>query len=364
MNREMEQGSPTPWLDRLGGLAVPEEKRLAGRVAGALYLVGAATALTLLTLPHVERTHPGLVAVIALIGAVWGVACLTVVPWERAPSLVPHLSCAAGFPIAIAVVASTGGATSPARFYGLFILVYAAYFYAPREAVPYVAGVMAMHLVPLFYDASAVKGGFVAELIVLIPSYAVLGGLLIAGKAVLVSLRDHADTLAHRDALTGLANRRALMEALERHVGGRRQREDLGLVLLDLDNFKDANTHFGHQGGDRVIAASAKGLSAAARDTDVVARLGGDEFAVLALDIDESELRELAERLVAAVRDAVAGLGMPGLRLTASAGYACTPRDATDVQGLIAAADGAMRTAKLVGKNCATAPLRVAPVAI
>src|SRR6185503_8611383 len=73
MNREMEQGSPTPWLDRLGGLAVPEEKRLAGRVAGALYLVGAVTALTLLTLPHVERTHPVLVATVALLGAVWGI---------------------------------------------------------------------------------------------------------------------------------------------------------------------------------------------------------------------------------------------------------------------------------------------------
>jgi len=226
--------------------------------------------------------------------------------------------------------------------------------------VPYVLGVIVLAARPLAYDPAATSGAYLAEVIVLAPSYAVLGGLLIAGKAVLVSLRDHADTLAHRDALTGLANRRALMEALERHVGGRRHREHLGLVLLDLDNFKDANTHFGHQGGDRVIAAAARGLSAAARDTDVVARLGGDEFAVLALDVTEDDLRELAERLIAAVRDVVDALGMPGLHLTASAGYACTPRDANAVEGLIAAADGAMRTAKLVGKDCVTAPLRIA----
>ncbi|HEY3020128.1 MAG TPA: GGDEF domain-containing protein [Solirubrobacteraceae bacterium] len=356
----MTGGAQASWLDRLGGLAISEERRLAGRIAGALYLIGAGTALTMLVLPHVERSHWPVVVALALAGALWGVACLTVVPWERAPSAVSHLSTFAGFPIAITVVAATGGASSPARFYGLFIVIYAAYFYGPREAMPYVAGVMAMQMLPLAYDGSATAGAYLAETVVLAPTYAVLGALLIAGKSVLVRLRDDATALAHRDPLTGLANRRALMETLERHVGGRRSREHLGLVLLDLDNFKDVNTTFGHQGGDRALAAAGHGLLGAARESDVVARLGGDEFAVVALDLDEPALRELAERLVAAVRSAFDDLALPGVRVTASAGYAGTPADATTVEGLIGVADAAMRTAKLVGKDCAAPPLRLA----
>src|SRR4051812_38360371 len=278
----MSRGGRT-WLDRLGGLAISEERRLAGRMAGALYLVGAGTALTLLVLPHVPRDHWPVLVACSLFGLAWGTACLTVIRWETCKPLLSHFSSSMGFPLTIAAVAATGGASSPARFYGLFILVYAAYFYAPREAVPYVAGVVAMHAVPLVYDPTAAAGGYLAQFILMAPSYVVLGGLLIMGKAVLVELRDHATALAHRDSLTGLANRRALMDVLERHAGGRRTRERLGLVLLDLDNFKDVNTHFGHQGGDRVIAAAAQGLLSAARDSDVVARLGGDEFAVVAL---------------------------------------------------------------------------------
>src|SRR2546423_4100246 len=177
------------WLDRLGGLAISEERRLAGRMAGALYLVGAGTALTLLVLPDVPRSHWYVIVACSLIGLAWGTACLTVIDWQRASAPLSHLSSSMGFPLTIAAVAATGGASSPARFYGLFILVYAAYFYAPREAVPYVAGVVAMHAVPLVYDPGA--PGSLAEFIVMAPSYNVLGLLLIAGKAVLVELRDH-----------------------------------------------------------------------------------------------------------------------------------------------------------------------------
>jgi diguanylate cyclase (GGDEF)-like protein len=355
----MPEGAHVSWLDRLGGLTISDERRLAGTAAGVLYLVGAATALTLLALPHVERSHWPVVLAFALTGGTWGVACLTVVPWERARPWVWHLSASAGFPVAISVVAATGGASSPARFYGLFILVYAAYFFQARAALAYTGGVIAMHVIPLLYDTSAPAAGYVAELVVLVPSFAVLGCLLIAGKVVLVRLRDEAHLLAHRDPLTGLANRRALMEALDLHIGGRRARAGVGLVLLDLDNFKDANTQFGHQAGDRVLAAVAQGLVGASRETDLVARLGGDEFAVVALDVDDATLRDLAERFVVAVRGAVGALAMPGLKITASAGFAGTPGDATDVEGLISVADRAMRGAKVVGKDCATAPLRL-----
>src|SRR3954451_10462288 len=228
--------------ERGWGLAISEERRLAGRVAGGMYLVAAFTATLLLFLPRVEPGSPPVIVVTAAFGLVWGVLCLTLVPWERAHPLVSHFSTSMGFPASIAVVAATGGAQSPARYYGLFILVYAAYFYSSREAWPYVLAVVAMYALPLTYDHGTVAAGYLAEVVVLGPSYIVLGALLIAGKKVLVSLREEAHALSLRDPLTGLDNRRALMDELARHLGGRRGRERVGLVLLDLDNFKDANT--------------------------------------------------------------------------------------------------------------------------
>src|SRR3954469_3798841 len=342
---------------RLSGLAISEERRLAGLVAGGMYLVATATALLLLVLPHVDIGSWQIVVASAAFGLVWGPICLFVIPWERARPAVSHFSSSMGFPASIAVVAATGGASSPGRFYGLFILVYAAYFYPAREAGLYTAGVIAMYALPLAYDAGAASGPFLAEVIVIAPLYAVLGALLVAGKAVLVSLREEARTLALRDPLTGLENRRSLMETLDRHLGGRRVRDGIGLIMLDLDNFKDANTRFGHQAGDRVLAATAEGLRGAARDTDVVARLGGDEFAIVAFDIGDEELRTLADRMLDAVRHAHASLAFDGLTLTASAGWARTVRDARSVEELVGVADGALRAAKRIGKDRARGPL-------
>ena len=348
--------APSRWLT---GLAVSEERVLAGRVAGALYLVGAATALALLVLPAVAVTDPALVVAIAAAGAVWGVACLTVVPWRRASPLVSHLSTAAGFPVAAIAMAVTGGSTSPARFYLLFILVYATYFYPRREAIPYVAACVATLALPLAYGTG--HAAYAAELIVIVPTYAVLGALLVGGKGVLVDLRDRADDLARRDALTGLANRRALMAALERLAdqsprGGAR----FGLVLLDLDDFKAANTRFGHPGGDAVLEGTAAALRGASLDADVVARLGGDEFAVVVGHPASESMDAVCARLLDAIREAVV-LGAAGaMRVTASAGWACHPADARSVEALVAAADGAMRAAKRDGKDRWLAPASAA----
>src|SRR4051812_25402372 len=89
------------WLDRLGGLAISEERRLAGRMAGALYLVGAVTALMLLVLPHVPREHWPVVVACSALGFVWGTACLTVINWESVKPVVSHLSSSMGFPLTI-----------------------------------------------------------------------------------------------------------------------------------------------------------------------------------------------------------------------------------------------------------------------
>jgi len=96
------------------------------------------------------------------------------------------------------------------------------------------------------------------------------------------SQSDEMTQLAHTDPLTGLANRRYLVEQLQREFDrARRYQRPLSLIYLDLDGFKSINDHFGHMFGDEVLRSTALAMSAVLRSTDLLARIGGDEFAVL-----------------------------------------------------------------------------------
>jgi diguanylate cyclase (GGDEF)-like protein len=329
-----------------------EERALGGRLAGTLYVTGAITATSMLLVPGVETRHWRIMLVLAAVGLAWALACFTLIPWERASPLVSHFSCALGFPITAIAVASTGGAASPAVFYLLFIVGYCAYFYRRREAVPYLFACIAVHSLPLVYDPQAVSEGLVAQLIILGPTYLLLGGLIIAGKERLVELRDEARRLSLADPLTGLANRRALIDLLESSTAGGRASDPVGLVLVDLDGFKEANTLYGHPGGDTALVAAAGALATAARQQDMVARLGGDEFAIVARGLNAERLDGLAKRVLAAVRAAGASLTeLPGYELRCSVGSALYPDDARDVDELVAIADVCMRGAKATGKD-------------
>jgi diguanylate cyclase (GGDEF)-like protein len=252
------------------------------------------------------------------------------------------------------IVASTGGADSPARFCMFFLLVYAAYFYPRHDAVPYVLGCVAVALVPLLYDGQAVGHGYIAEVIVVCPVYVTLGLLIIKGKALLVSLRERAEALALLDPLTDLPNRRAMLEWLAAET----ERESpTGLILIDLDGFKDVNTAHGYPAGDAVLRETAARLRRAVRADDVVARLGGDEFAVLAPVATPEAMRTLADRALDCLRD----LRHADVRVTASVGWVIYPNDAPTVDDLIAAADFCLRGAKLTGKNRVLSALDWAP---
>ena len=331
-------------MKRLRALDIGEERELAGRVAGLLYLTAAVTVCALLLVPGIPNRHWQWVLALGALSVIWGMAALFVIQWQRAHPLVSHFSSFAGFPMVAAAMAATGGAQSPARFYLLFTVVYCAYFYRPQEATPYVAGCIATLFVPLFYDNDAVDAGYIGELIVVCPTYAALGAIVMSGRRVLVDLSRH-------DPLTGVANRRALHELLDRHVGGTRPTDHLGLLVIDLDEFKDVNTLHGHPGGDRVLCCTAEALTSTVRHGDLVARLGGDEFAVVALQADELGMNALAARVNAALREAGERLALEGIRLTASSGWALYPAHARTVDDLIAAADLGLRVAKTSGKD-------------
>ncbi|MFM7312776.1 MAG: GGDEF domain-containing protein [Cyanobium sp.] len=123
------------------------------------------------------------------------------------------------------------------------------------------------------------------------------------------------------DGLTGLANRRSWDEAIQREEG-RRQRYGhvYGILVVDLDGFKQVNDQLGHAVGDAVLKNAAEAMRAVVRDTDLLARVGGDEFTVLSLDPTSRGLDELVSRL----RDA---LEQAGIR--ASIGFAMSAPQAT-----------------------------------
>jgi diguanylate cyclase (GGDEF)-like protein len=329
-----------------------EERALGGRLAGTLYVTGAITAAAMLAIPGVETQHWRIMVALAAVGLAWALACFFLIPWERASPLVSHFSCALGFPITAIAVASTGGAASPAVFYLLFIVGYCGYFYRRREAVPYLLACIVVHALPLAYDPDAVREGLVAQLLILGPTYLLLGGLIIIGKERLVELREEARRLSLADPLTGLANRRALIDLLETATAGGLAPDPVGLVLVDLDGFKEANTMYGHPGGDTALIATAGALRSAARGEDMVSRLGGDEFAIVARGLSADALEGLARRVLAAVRAAGERLDdMPAYELRCSVGSALYPTDARDVDELVATADLCMRGAKATGKD-------------
>jgi diguanylate cyclase (GGDEF)-like protein/PAS domain S-box-containing protein len=159
--------------------------------------------------------------------------------------------------------------------------------------------------------------------------------------------------LADHDPLTGLLNRRRLMEQLDHEVAAVHRYGGSGaLLLLDLDDFKYVNDSLGHAAGDELIVRSTEQLAQRLRDTDTLARLGGDEFAVILPHVDESQARDVAAGLLVALRGATSPSHGHARRLTASIGIALF-REGGEVPSsaeLLVQADTAMYDAKETGR--------------
>jgi diguanylate cyclase (GGDEF)-like protein len=158
---------------------------------------------------------------------------------------------------------------------------------------------------------------------------------------------------ATRDALTGLWNRAAILDLLDRELArGRRESRSVSVILGDVDHFKRINDTLGHLAGDRVLRQVARRLSEALRPYDTVGRYGGEEFLVVLPGCDAPDATGLAERLrrhVAA--EPVDGEGGP-VAVTLSLGIAVWDGTATaDATELLQTADEALYRAKETGRN-------------
>jgi diguanylate cyclase (GGDEF)-like protein len=164
-------------------------------------------------------------------------------------------------------------------------------------------------------------------------------------------LRDLSSELEHKafhDPLTGLANRLLFMDrvahALSRRTG------TVGLLYIDLDDFKTINDTLGHDAGDELLRETARRLRQTLRAADTPSRLGGDEFAVMVLDLEDASVRVVAERVLAALREPFMLAGRE-VRVYASLGVALAASGTTGADDLLKNADVAMYVSKHGGKR-------------
>lgn len=161
--------------------------------------------------------------------------------------------------------------------------------------------------------------------------------------------------LAHFDQLTNLPNRLLFMDRLTKALAeAKRNTSLLGLLFIDLDNFKNFNDSLGHGFGDQILIAVANRLMSCAREIDTVARLSGDEFVMIIEDIDNQEdLNLVCKRILDSMKLPWEVLGH-NVFLTASIGTSIYPSDSTESNELILKADAAMYEAKRNGRNTNT----------
>jgi diguanylate cyclase (GGDEF)-like protein len=241
-----------------------------------------------------------------------------------------------------------GGRVAPYHEIYLFQIIGTALMHPPRRFALFVAAVVAAGFAPAVYAPSTARVGEIATEQFL---WVGLGVFLLlfmrrvrAQRVELKQVGDEASQLARVDPLTGLGNRRAFDEALERELAeARADGRAVRLLVADLNDFKEINDVHGHLAGDHCLRAAAEALRATVRSGDGCFRWGGDEFAVIAGPASADDAAALAARIERAVAGAChAPTGRP---LSIACGHAAVDGAATPTEA-IAAADAALLALK------------------
>jgi diguanylate cyclase (GGDEF)-like protein/putative nucleotidyltransferase with HDIG domain len=247
----------------------------------------------------------------------------------------------------------SGDSTSGYALFYVWVGLYVFYFPVSRaDAAINVLWAFVNYGVVIAITPAAPGGAFNTD----VHHFVITAGTLITAATLLTYLRIRVERLMRRltdaartDALTGLPNRVALHEALERELErGRPEERPTSLLIFDIDRFKRINDRYGVSEGDRVVRRVASLLEESTRIMDVVARSGGEEFAIVLPETDQHRAFLFAEELLDRVRKEFTA---PQIELTASIGVATSPGHADDLAGLMAASDGALHAAKALGRD-------------
>jgi diguanylate cyclase (GGDEF)-like protein/putative nucleotidyltransferase with HDIG domain len=225
--------------------------------------------------------------------------------------------------------------------------LYAAYFFSPRDAAAQLGFMAAGYLTVLLASVrvEAVPAAWLTLVGILFPS----AGMLRAVRDGVTQLVTRLSEAALTDTLTGLKNRLALDQELHAEVE-RALREDkpLSLVIGDLDYFKSVNDRLGHRAGDEALVRAGQVLLRHRRAGDSIARTGGEEFTILLPGASGHEAYLVSERMRAAVEREFEG---DPARLTFSFGIATYPEHGRTADSVLEAADQALYAAKALGRN-------------
>ncbi|WP_312626652.1 cyclic di-GMP phosphodiesterase [Scandinavium sp.] len=155
--------------------------------------------------------------------------------------------------------------------------------------------------------------------------------------------------LANTDTITGLPNRNAINDMIAEEITGRGENQ-VGIVYLDLDNFKKVNDAYGHMFGDQLLQSVALSILSCLEEGQTLARLGGDEFIILATNTSQGSLEAMASRILTRLRDPFR-IGLIEVYTGCSLGISLAPQHGNDRESLIRNADTAMYTAKEGGRG-------------
>ncbi|HEY5261835.1 MAG TPA: diguanylate cyclase [Solirubrobacteraceae bacterium] len=318
---------------------------LVAKVLSVLFAAGASLAALTVALPHPASTNElGLLAIVAnayLVAATLYSQAGQLPAWTLNPTL------AWGSTLITGVAYFSGESPSPLVFFYLWVFLYASYFFTLRQAAVQIV------YVGVAYGALLAAKTPVGS----IPAWWLVGmGTLLVGAMVIMAMRARVELLiarlydaARTDPLTKLSNRRGFRELLDLELErARRAGTGVGLLVGDLDGFKDVNDDYGHQVGDLALQRVARRLCEGKRQIDSAARVGGEEFALILPDTERDGGFALAEQLRRALRDEFAGDLTP---LTISFGLAGYPEDGETAAALLHAADEALYAAKESGRN-------------
>jgi diguanylate cyclase (GGDEF)-like protein len=332
----------------------PEERARMGRISGVLWILAAVITVANCYLPGAQHVPMGWV--FGLGGAIflYGLAAaLGRLRWDRASMKVLGIGMVFTIPVVALGIFLTGGAMSFVQPMLVATLLYAAFFFPARWAWPLSIELILAAGTPLLYDGNAIEEAFLPHYVALVAGFLSATWVLVGLRKRLFEAELHQRDIAHRDPLTGVANRRQFDAVLQRELaarshprGGRRKNDEspLALLILDLDDFKTINDTHGHPVGDAILRQVAERAQAILRSGDTLARIGGDEFAIVAPGVDGVAVSNLADSVCHAVSTRYSDARTPSP--SASIGWAVFPDDGRDFETLLSAADERMLNRK------------------